>query len=259
MNLTALKDFKLETSSLYLLVVEAPWDSMVLGFPCVQIVKFELYDNEIALFDFKIFQTWVDKNKIGFVSCRLRHLQIKESIFLESNGFRFIEMVLHPRIDRIKSKLYPKDQLKIELARESDIDSIKFIAESVFFNERFHIDPRLGAHYGNDRYGRWVTSSLNHPSQVLLKVSEKNQLVGFFLVENREKNNVYWHLTAISSEFQGRGYGLRVWKSMINYHAANSNESISTTISARNIRVMNLYSKLQFAFDPPEMTFHWVI
>lgn len=260
MQLKPIEDFRLETSSLYILAEEAKWDSLVLGFPCVQIVKFEIYDKTMAVNDFKVFKFWIIENKIGFVSCRLGNALLTESIFLESNDFRFIEMVLHPYLDITGSnEFYHSDILEIEMAKESDIQELQFIAENVFFNERFHVDPRLGSQYGNHRYGQWVANALCHPTQVLLKVSEKDKIIGFFIVENREINHVYWHLTAISTEYQGRGYGHRVWKSMMCYHADNSIESISTTISARNNRVLNLYSKLQFNFKPAEMTFHWVV
>ena len=34
-------------------------------------------------------------------------------------------------------------------------------------------------------------------------------------------------------------------------------EKVETTIAARNTPVLNLYSKLNFRFHEPEMTFHW--
>jgi hypothetical protein len=35
-------------------------------------------------------------------------------------------------------------------------------------------------------------------------------------------------------------------------------EAVTTTISSRNTRVLNLYAKLGFRFMPPEITFHWL-
>ncbi|MBK8535842.1 MAG: hypothetical protein IPL59_12375 [Candidatus Competibacteraceae bacterium] len=45
---------------------------------------------------------------------------------------------------------------------------------------------------------------------------------------------------------------------MLRYHQERGQDVVMTTISARNVSVLNLYTKLNFRFLPPEMTFHWV-
>jgi hypothetical protein len=45
---------------------------------------------------------------------------------------------------------------------------------------------------------------------------------------------------------------------MLQRHRNEGAAVITTTISARNVRVLNLYSKLGARFLPPEMTFHWL-
>ena len=132
------------------------------------------------------------------------------------------------------------------------------IAERAFSHERYHIDPRLDPHFGNIRYSRWVKNSLNHPRQRLLKVVDGEHIVALFITESRENNSVCWHLTAISPSWQGRGYGQRVWRAMLRHHREEGQDCVITTISARNVAVLNLYAKLDFRFLPPEMTFHWV-
>jgi ribosomal protein S18 acetylase RimI-like enzyme len=69
---------------------------------------------------------------------------------------------------------------------------------------------------------------------------------------------VYWHLTAVAPQCQGQGYGWRVWRAMLAHHARGGVRSVRTTITAGNVPVLNLYSKLGFRFLPPETTFHWL-
>lgn len=228
------------------------------GFPVAQIDQIEVIDPAATLEDYRQFQQWLDAGRIRIASCRLPHDRLRESIFLESRGFRFIEMVLHPKIEKLQTLDIPSDDLVIVPALESDLTAMRDIAERAFGHERYHIDPRLDPHLGDARYGRWVQNSFAHPRQRLLKVVQGDHIVALFIVESGENRSVYWHLTAIAPGWQGRGYGRRVWRAMLRHHQAEGRDSVMTTISARNVPVLNLYAKLDFRFLPPEMTFHWV-
>lgn len=234
------------------------WDTEAFGFPISQIQELEITDPISALEGYRIFQEWLNTNQIRIVSCRLPHQSLRESMFLEEKGFRFVEMVLHPLFEGLSRLEIPKDSLVIALALESDLPIMMDIAEHVFIYERYHIDPRIDSNLGNIRYGRWVKNSFHHPTQQLFKVMDDNQIVALFIVEFIENKSVYWHLTAIAPQWQGKGYGQRVWRAMLRYHQDEGYDSVVTTISARNIAVLNLYAKLDFRFLPPEMTFHWI-
>lgn len=251
-------EFHLETSFLRLSAKEAPWDSAVYGMPVVQIEDIEILDQDGAGADYRRYETWISAEDVGIVSCRLAHDRLRDSMFLESCGFRFVEMVLHPRLDSLQSQQFPRDDLLIAPAAEADLMALQDIAENAFGVERYHVDPRLSPRQGDQRYGRWVRNSLHHPSQRLLKVLDGDRLIALFLIAMRSDQSVYWHLTAIAPKWQGQGYGRRVWVAMLNDHKSQGCQSVSTTISARNTPVLNLYSQLQFRFSPPEMTFHWV-
>jgi RimJ/RimL family protein N-acetyltransferase len=179
-------------------------------------------------------------------------------MFLEAQGFRFIEMVLHPRLAGLSALALPEDDLQIVPADAADLPGLVAIAEHAFIHERYHVDPRLDPRLGDRRYGRWVRSSLAHPTQRLLKVLDAERLIALFLVEKRTDGSAYWHLTAIAPSWQGQGYGRRVWQAMLRRHQVEGCESVTTTISARNTPVLNLYAQLGFRFLPPEMTFHWI-
>lgn len=249
---------KITGPSLRLTANLVPWDAEAFGFPVAQIYELEVIDSSLVMESYREFEQWMDAGGIRIVSCRLPHDRLRESIFLESRGFRFIEMVLHPTIEKLQSLNIASDDLVIVPALESDLPVMRDIAERAFGYERYHVDPRLDPGLGDVRYGRWVTNSLNHPRQCLLKVMKGGHIVALFIVESGENRSVYWYLTAIAPEWQGRGYGQRVWRAMLRHHQAEGQDSVMTTISARNVAVLNLYAKLGFRFLPPEMTFHWV-
>jgi RimJ/RimL family protein N-acetyltransferase len=251
-------EFDLTTSSLRLAAYEAPWDSAVFRIPVVQIDQLEVLEPQGALADYAQYQSWVAREHIGIVSCRLLHDRLRESMFLEANGFRFVEMVLHPWLGHLQKRNAVADDIEIIPADESDLEELRVIAETAFGHERYHVDPRLDPALGDERYGRWVRNSLNHTTQRLLKILDGERLIGFFVVEPKSQQSMYWHLTAISPQWQGCGYGRRAWSAMLHYHQSEGYDTVSTTISAQNIRVLNLYSQLGFRFMPSEMTFHWI-
>jgi len=259
MNKEGFQEFLVDTSRLKLSVVDAFWDSEIFGFPVAQIRDIAVWNQSGAIEDYVQYQEWVKSEGIGLVTCRLPHDKLNESMFLESRGFRFVEMVLHPQLDLLPSLAIPYDgRIRIELADRQDLPQLVGVAENAFGCERYHMDPRIDSRLADKRYGRWVRNSYSHQSQKLLKVVDGNYLIGFFVVECRSDQSVYWHLTAISPELKGRGYGYKVWLAMLRYHQDEGYVSVSTTISARNISVHNLYVKLRFRFKSPEMTFHWI-
>jgi GNAT superfamily N-acetyltransferase len=236
----------------------APYDVEVFGFAIAQILVLEVAETSPADANYAIFEEWRDAHDMRIVSCRLPHDRLRESMFLERQGFRFVETVLHPVIDRLQRRNLPSDHLVVIDATEADLPALRSIAECAFHHERFHIDPRLDPRLGDLRYGRWVENSLHHPRQRLLKIMDGPRLLGFFIVEAENDGAVYWHLTAISPRWQGQGYGRRVWQTMLSLHRDEGHDRVVTTISARNIPVLNLYARLNASFLPPEMTFHWV-
>lgn len=251
-------DFALETTHLKLISCEAPWDSVVFSMPVAQIDKLEVTNFQAASEDYVQYQAWISRKQISIVSCRLAGDQLRESILLEENGFRFIEMVLHPQLNELQKQIIDKDDLQIFPATQADLEELRTIAESSFAYERYHVDPRLDSKLADERYGRWVGNCLQQEKQRLLKILDGDRLIGFFLVEGTSNESMYWHLTAIAPQWQGRGYGKRVWRAMLRHHQIEGFDTVTTTISVRNIRVLNLYARLGFHFLPPEMTFHWI-
>jgi RimJ/RimL family protein N-acetyltransferase len=253
-----MKTFDIHSSALHLRAAEAPWDSAIFGYPVAQISSIQVLDASTARADFEPFWHWCDLHGVRIVSCRLDHQQLRESMLLEQQQFRFIEMVLHPHLPHLQAYTCDSDSLIIAPAEAEDLSILSDISAQAFHHERYHVDPRLDPIFGNQRYARWVENSLHHPRQRLIKLLDDQHIIAFFIIEAGERGDVYWHLTAVAPAFQGRGLGRRTWRAMIARHQNEGHETITTTISARNTTVLNLYASLGFRFLPPEMTFHWV-
>lgn len=251
--------FILKTTNLRLAARLTPWDIDCFGFAVGQIDTLECLNTKTELAELQPFLQWLDDNAIRLVSCRLPYDRLAETMLLETQGFRFVETVLHPYLDLPDSRYQDQEGLRVELASAADIPTLEAIATHAFFHGRIHADPRLGPALGNRRYGRWVSNSFSHSSQRLLKIlNEECSIVALFITETGPNQNLHWHLTAIAPQYQGQGYGWRVWLAMLAHHTREGVRSVQTTITAGNVPVLNLYSKLGARFSPPEMTFHWV-
>lgn len=237
---------------------EAPWDSVLFGFPVLQITRIQVcQDHEMEAW--QSFELKRDKLGCRFVSCRLDATSIIESIFLEDRGFRHIEVSYQPVLE-IDTQHDIIDEVELAV-RKSTADSLApllKIAGTAFRNERFHVDPRLDPSLGDQRYRNWVANSLSHSRQSLYELWDGLKLVAFFVLEFFEDGTCYWHLNAVNPDFQGVGYGERAWRAMISFARTRGARRVRSNIVARNIKVLNLYSKLGFKFLPPQMALHWV-
>ena len=249
---------EIDTDSLELEWAEAPWDTAVYGEPVLQITRIKVHGKDSTQ-DITAFELARDAAGSGLTSCRLPHEQLRESMLLESRGFRFVEMLYMPELDQLGTRpLFDDGLLEISRATESDLLGVVEIAGTAFRNERFYVDSRLSPSLSDLRYKNWARDSFLHPTQCLFVVRDGSLLIGFFVTEDLPDGTCYWHLNAVATEHQGKGYGRRAWSAMINYAQAKGAERVRTSVAARNHRVINLYARLGFRFPPPLMTFHWV-
>jgi RimJ/RimL family protein N-acetyltransferase len=243
---------------LHLRVSMVPWDTRAMGFPVAQIDEIELAAGADPAPTISQLVSWLDRQRVRLVSCRLDSLRLQESMLLEDLGFRFVEMVYSPVLQTLRAEVHTDEEVVIARASEGDSAALRSIASAVFTTGRHVLDWRLDEMAGHDRYRRWLDGAMADDGQEVLKASIGGTIVGLFIVEQRPCDSVYWHLTAVAREAQGRGLGKRIWRCMIARHDAEGKRRIETTISAHNTAVLNLYSGLGFRFTAPRSTFHWL-
>jgi RimJ/RimL family protein N-acetyltransferase len=235
-----------------------PWDTEIFGFPVGQVTRFDIGATGRPAALLSELDEWCTAHDVRLVSCRLGNTQLRESMALEGLGFRFVEMVYGPHLDRLDRIAEPRHRIELTEASRADLGAIEEIAYDAFTTGRYLLDWRLPPDLSRQRYATWVRNSVDAPGQVVLKAESDGNLVGFFVIEHRPDASVYWHLTAIAPRWQGQGYGGSVWRSILRRHGAEGAASVETTISAHNAPIINLYGRLGFTFDAPRMTFHWL-
>jgi RimJ/RimL family protein N-acetyltransferase len=235
-----------------------PWDTTIFGFPVAQVEYRDGVGDETSAASLAPMLRWFSDNHIRIASCRLPCGKLRESMLLEDAGFRFVEVVLHPCVEHLQQHSIEAGGLQVVDADARMLGEIATIAESAFGNERYHTDPRLDHALAGLRYGQWVRNSAGTAHTKVLGLLDDARLVAFFVCRGVDAEQVEWVLTAVAPQWQRQGYGLRAWRRMLDWHKSRGVDAISTTIAARNVPVLNLYSKLGFRFRPPDMTFHWI-
>lgn len=238
---------------------EAPWDTAVFGTPVLQIDAIQSRRG-LATGAMRAFFSACTDYGCTFASCRMPATALRESMVLEAHGFRFVEMMYRPSLTLQSAHNYLEGSMPLEVtrARAEDLATLVEIAGQAFGNERFHVDPRIAPGVGDLRYQNWVKAALDDAVQQLLVLRENADIVAFFVVEQRTDGTAYWHLNAVNPEMHGRGLGMRAWRTMIAHAQESGCVRVESSISARNVRVMNLYARLGFRFGDPAMTFHWI-
>lgn len=246
-----------ETNDFHFKASKTPWDEVIYQIPMANISNIHIKNDFETTVYIKTFEEWLIQEDIKFISARVAHDALQKISLLEGLGFNFIEMLLHPYLDNIDKYDFKTGNLEVTEAEGSDYDSARKIALKAFTHERFYMDPHFDKKLSHERYANWVENTKSYKNQNLLVIKNKNDVIGFFIVEQKEDGLIHWHLTAIDRDFKGRGLGYETWKAVLKYHQCRGVKKVITSITAGNSVVMNLYSKLNFRFYSPEVTFHY--
>ena len=236
-----------------------PEDSRTFGFPVAAITALDLDETDGLDAPFRDLDGWCREERVRLVSCRLDHLRLRESMELERHGFRFVETVYRPRLaDPGRGSSSRTSRSRSGRRPADDLPAVEAMAHDAFTTGRFLLDARLDPELSRRRYANWVRTSFGNPSHQVLVGELDGRPVGFFVVEREADDRVYWHLTAVAPDAQGRGVGLSLWRTMLLRHRSEGVGVVETTVSGHNPAVMNLYARLGFSFTAPQMTLHWL-
>lgn len=258
-NVTTDSTLAVETPAVRLAAALVPWDTESFGVPVAQVRHIEVHDRAAADAEMHRLLAWFAMQGVELAACRLDHTALLESAALEGVGFRFIEMVYSMQIDPQLLQPLADAGRRVQWrgACNADLADLQQLATDAFATGRWNIDWSVGQALGGRRYADWVERSLADPKHEVLCAVVDGQTAGLFIIESGPDRSVYWHLTAVAPEWQGKGVGKAMWMSMLHRHAVNGSTRVHTTISARNVPVVNLYARMGWRFVDCQMTYHW--
>jgi len=254
-------DYQVESIRTPALTLEyhlVPWDTEIIGKPVAQIRELRVQDPVAAARDYETFIGWRERHGVQLCSCRVPADRLVDSMFLEAQGFRFVELNYLPRLTELQSRQFAETNIVIAPAEQADREQLADMAAQVLRIGRFHQDPRIDPALGDKRYRTWMTNAFSRPQQQTLKCLLDGAIVAFFVVEQPAADHCFWSLVGLAPGLQGQGLGKRVWNAMLQHHRNAGVQIVSTSISSLNVVVLNLYVSLGFRFPAPSMTLQWL-
>lgn len=249
---------RLESPALDLTFHLAPWDRP--AFPCntatissIRLAGSDTDDDGSRVFD--AFRSWCADHDVGLVSCRLPQDRLRECAFLESRGFRFVELYYRPFVNDLAA--YRDDpEIEIKPALLSDVEEIAWFVEQNFSTGRYHADPMIGADIGNRRYAGWFANAVEHPTQRVLKYFIRGQMFAAFVLGRLPPVGAFT-LVCLAPGLKGQGLGQRCMKTTLALHHREGFERVAAGVSSLNVASMNMLIASGFRFPAPEITLHW--
>lgn len=213
-------------------VVETPWDKRSLG-----VDTYELKRVTAAALEFS------DRCK-GHFTVKVNPLSDTEG--LGRHAFYYCDTLIEPFVSQEKFKPYSDPRVTVEAI---DFDSLKPLCRGVFDFGRFHRDPFVDNALADLRYENWL-ADLWQDGQVF-GLFFQGELAAFFACRH---GRILLH--AVAEKYRGMGLGKGLWTAGCTYLFEQGYDELSSSVSAANLAIVNLYASIGFRFRHPVDVYH---
>lgn len=211
----------------------APWDSLVFGVNCYEISNPAI---EQLAFAFK---------QKGHYTVRVDPLHSKAD--LQRYGFYYCDTLIEPYAAREDFLAF--ENPKVGIQKNPTLDSILSIARDAFVHGRFHRDFNLPIAQAEQRYENWLIEL--YQAELVYGLLYEESIAGFIAVKN---NSLVLH--AVANKYRGKGLAKYLWTPVCQSLFEDKAPEITSSISAANLAVLNLYVSLGFHFRNPIDVYH---
>lgn len=233
-----------------------PWDEAIFGFPVadLRLGAEPPKVNEIPLFREALLK-FCRRTRSELVSVRVTASDTALSALLVQGGFVYVDFSLLATLLKLEPASLLKTGFTIRLAEPADHEAVCQICGNAFHFGRYHTDPHFPRELANRRYLQWIRRALSgaDPGDVVFVLGRPGKVIGFMHVALHE-SNADLRLGAVAP---GSSLGFWLYTETLRAVHALGARSVSTGISAANVRVMQIYSTLGFRFSHPEVILHW--
>jgi hypothetical protein len=226
-----------------------PWDHESTGLKISEILDFQLGDHFVHVYD--QYKKYCIANNIDHSMARISSKDQQVKLTLSSFGFLNVETTyeISCRAKNLKN-INTKDIKNKTLETECDISDLQSLASSIFDYGRFSEDVLIGKDLANKRYGHWAKQLCE--SGVSRKfLFSKDELIGFMFYDV-QGSEVKLILGGLSRSYSHLGQ--KFWSQV--FLSIPNDCIISTSISANNLGVLNLYSRFGFNFNNSLAGYH---
>lgn len=214
-------------------VVKTPWDEKIFALP-----TFEILD--------------LSAESLAFAESNPGHYTLRQAApapleSLVPHGFYYCDTLLQPATTA--ERFLPQAHPGVAIDPQVSLEAVLAICHGAFRHGRFHRDFNIDNALADLRYDQWLTQL--HGQGEVFGLLFEGVLAGFFGVA---ANRIVLH--AIAEPFQGRGIAKFLWSAACARLFLAGHPEISSSVSAANVAVVNLYASLGFRFRNPQEIFH---
>jgi ribosomal protein S18 acetylase RimI-like enzyme len=228
------------------MVKPSPYDAAAFGMPAWELTEYSAAALREA------------DGKAGLQTIKVDPLADKS--LLRQHGFHYTDTLLATRATALRLRdVTPR--LGITVASIAADDALQreqalAICHGAFAHGRFHRDfllPREGAEL---RYANWLGQLLD--ADTVFGLYADGVLSGFIgYVAGQHGASLVLH--AVAEQQRGRGLARHWWHLAVHALLVQGFTEISSSISAANVAVLNLYASLGFRFDQPQDVYHRIV
>lgn len=184
----------------------------------------------------------------GHYTYKINPLECKKILY--ENDFYYCDTLLEPYCSQNFFNFFEN-----ELASLGDIgklDDLLHICKNAFIYGRFNRDFKLNKMMAEQRYSNWLTHF--YKEKLIYTLYYANRLAGFVAYAN---NKLVLH--ALASNYRGKGLAKYFWSKVCKDLFSKGHHEITSSVSASNLAVINLYSSLGFKFRNAVDVYHRVV
>lgn len=213
-----------------------PWDTTVFGVPTWEIREYS-------------------EDTLAAAELLGGHFSIKvdptmQKALLHKFGYYYCDTLIEPFCTVAKFRHFLSSS--VNAARKFDENEMLKICHGAFRHGRYHRDFQLTAGLADVRYDSWLKQMI-----------EKDQVYGLFQGDNLAGFIAYQGhvlvLHAVSEEYRGMGLSKHWWSLVIQELFQAGHAEVSSSVSASNVAVLNLYISLGFSFRKPVDVYHKLV
>ena len=173
---------------------------------------------------------------------------------LQQHGFYYTDTLLETAATPAQLRALPpqRDLAALSIAREFDPAQALAICHGAFAHGRFHRDFQIERQAAERRYDNWLRQLI--AAGRVYGLFADGVLAGFIGYSGK-----MLMLHAVAPQYRGKGYAKYWWRLAIDDLFTQGHAEITSSISAANLAVLNLYASLGFSFRHPQDIYHRLV
>ena len=182
------------------------------------------------------------------------------SFYIQSQGYIFVETMTScfnnaslPQLSKTQFKIVNSVSYSI---MNSDDKKYLFdqIRDNLFKDDRISVDSYFTKEESNNRYINWINDEIDKGSK-LYKLNYKNELIGFFLLKNSERNFNFSLLSGIFLKYQNFGFGICLNYFAIAESIKQNAKRVYSSFSSNNKAAYSLHLALGYVLNRHDYVF----